>query len=95
MSDLPPDSSVAEPPGQGRLILLATVLGTVLVPLATYGVMLVHDQFDPMCATGGEGRIACATRAFVVTVMSVLPGLLIGVVSGLVLASRRAAKRLS
>jgi hypothetical protein len=54
---------------------------------------VIHDQFDPMYATGGEGRIACATRAFVVTVMSVLPGLLIGVVSGLVLASRRAAKR--
>ena len=45
-----------------------------------------------MCGTGGEGGIACATRAFVVTVMSILPGLLIGVVGGLMLASRRDAK---
>ena len=95
MSHLPSDASAAETQGQGRLILVTTLLGTVLVPLATYGVMLLHDQFDPMCVAGGEGRIACATRAFVVTVMSVLPGLLIGVVSGRVLASRRAAKRLS
>jgi hypothetical protein len=43
---------------------------------------LTYDAFDPMYGSGGEGRIACATRAFVVTAMSILPGLLIGVVSG-------------
>jgi hypothetical protein len=45
-------------------------------------------------ATGGEGGIACATRAFVVAVMSVLPGLLIGVVTGLRLAARRDRKHI-
>jgi hypothetical protein len=45
-------------------------------------------------ATGGEGGIACATRAFVVTVMSILPGLLIGVVTGLRLAARRDRKHI-
>ena len=77
------------------MILLAALLGTVLVPLATYGVMQIHDQFDPMCVAGGEGRIACAMRAFMVTVISVLPGVLIGIVSGMFLASRRAARRRS
>jgi hypothetical protein len=51
--------------------------------------MLVYDQFDPMCGVGGEGGIACATCAFVVTMLSILLGLLIGVVTRLVLASRR------
>ena len=79
-------------PGNGRLILLAAVAGTVLLPVAVWCVMRLYDQFDPMCGAGGEGRIACATRAFVVTAMSVVPGFVIGVLGGLRLASRRAAK---
>jgi hypothetical protein len=58
----------------------------VAVPVAVWGAMMVYDHFDPMC--GGEGGIACATRAFVVTLMSILPGLLIGVVTGVRLAAR-------
>jgi hypothetical protein len=78
-------------PGNGRLILLSEVAGTVLLRVAAWCVMLLYDQFDPMCGAGGEGRIACATRAFVVTALSVVPGLVIGVLGGLRLASRRAA----
>jgi hypothetical protein len=42
-----------------------------------------------------RGCIACATRAFVVTVMPILPGLLIGVVAGLRLAARRDRKNIA
>jgi hypothetical protein len=56
-------------PGNGRLILLSAIAGTVLLPVAA-------------CGAGGEGRIACATRAFVVTAMSVVPGLVIGFWAG-------------
>jgi hypothetical protein len=79
-------------PGHGWLIALSALLGTILIPIAVWCTMLIYDQFDPMCGSGGEGGIACATRAFVVTVMSILPGLLIGVAGGLMLASRRDAK---
>jgi hypothetical protein len=92
MSHLQPDPPPA--PGHGWLIARSALLGTVLVPVAVWGAMLVYDRFDPMCGTGtgSEGGIACATRAFVVTVMSILPGPLIGVVSGVRLASRRDAR---
>ena len=43
----------------------------------------------------GEGGIACATRAFVVTLMSILPGLLIGVMAGLRLAAQRDRKNIA
>jgi hypothetical protein len=76
-------------PGNGRLILLSAIAGTVLLPVAAWRVVLLYDQFEPMCGAGGEGRIGCATRAFVVTAMSVVPGLVIGVLGGLRLASRR------
>jgi hypothetical protein len=91
MSNLPPDPLPMPAParGHGWLIALAALLGMVLTPVAVWCAMLVYDRFDPMCGTGGEGGIACATRAFVVTVMSILPGLLMGVVGGLFLASRR------
>jgi hypothetical protein len=90
MTDLHPTTPPA--PGHGWLIALSALLGTILIPVAVWCTMLIYDQFDPMCGTGGEGGIACATRAFVVTVMSILLGLLIGIVSGLMLASRRDAK---
>jgi hypothetical protein len=90
MTDLQPNTPSA--PGYGWLIALLALLGTTLIPAGVWCTMLIYDQFDPMCGTGGEGGIACATRAFVVTVMSILPGLLIGVVGGLMLASRRDAK---
>lgn len=70
-------------------MLLSALSGTALTPAAVWCAMLAYDHFDPMCGTGGEGGIACATRAFVVTVMSIVPGLLIGVGSGVFLASRR------
>jgi hypothetical protein len=87
MNSLQPDSSST--PGHGRLILLAAPLGMVLTPVAVWCAMLGYDRLDPMCGSGGEGGIACATRAFAVTMMSILPGLLIGVGIGLLLASRR------
>jgi hypothetical protein len=89
MSNLPPDPLPTPARGHGWLVALAALLGMVLTPVAVWCAMLVYDQFDPMCGTGSEGGIACATRAFVVTVMSILPGLLMGVVGGLFLASRR------
>jgi hypothetical protein len=89
MSDAPPGPAAPVAQNRGWLIAVAALLGTVLTPVAVWCGMLGYDRFDPMCGTGGEAGIACATRAFVVTVMSVLPGLLIGVVSGLVLAARR------
>lgn len=95
MEDQPPKASPpAAPPSHGRLIALTTLLGTMGVPVAVWCAMLTYDAFDPMCGTGGEGGIACATRAFVVTVMSILPGLLIGVVTGLRLAARRDRSKL-
>jgi hypothetical protein len=92
VSHPPSRPSPVAAPGSGRLILLSTVAGTVLLPVAVWCLMLLYDQFDPMCGAGGEGRIACAARTFVVTAMAVLPGLVIGVLGGLRLASRRAAK---
>jgi hypothetical protein len=86
---LPPDPLPTPAQGHGWLIALAALVGTVLTPVAAWCAMLVYDQFDPMCGTGGEGGIACATRTFIVTVMSILPGLLMGIVGGQFLASRR------
>jgi hypothetical protein len=40
-------------PGNGRLILLSAIAGTVLLPVATWCVMRLYDQFDPMCGAGG------------------------------------------
>jgi hypothetical protein len=91
--DMPAMPSVA-PASQGWLIALAALLGTVLVPSAVWLMMMAYDVFDPMCGTGGEGGIACATRAFVVTLMSILPGLLIGLFVGAKLAARRDRKAL-
>jgi hypothetical protein len=90
MTDLQPNTLPA--PSHGWLIALSALLGTIFIPVGVWCTMLIYDQFDPMCGSGGEGGIACATRAFVTTVMSILPGLLIGVVSGLMLASRRDAR---
>jgi uncharacterized membrane protein len=81
--------STAAPASHGWLIALAALGGTVGVPVAVWCAMMAYDHFDPMCGSGGEGGIACATRAFVVTLMSILPGLLIGVVTGVRLAARR------
>jgi hypothetical protein len=92
MSHPSPGPSAAPPAGHGWLIALAGLLGTVLTPVAVWCAMRTYDQFDPMCGTGGEGDIACATRAFVVTLMSILPGLLIGVGGGVFLAARRSRK---
>jgi hypothetical protein len=85
----PTPMPLAGPPSHGSLIAVMSLLGTVLIPIAVWCAMLAYDWFDPMCGSGGEGDIACATRALVVTTMSILPGLLIGVVTGLVLTARR------
>lgn len=77
------------PQGQGLIILLATLFGAVLIPVAVWCAMLIYDHFDPMCGAGGEGGIACALRALAVTAISVVPGLLIGGGGGLFLVSRR------
>lgn len=77
------------PQGQGLVILLATLFGAVLIPVAVWCAMLIYDHFDPMCGAGGEGGIACALRALAVTAISVVPGLLIGGGGGLFLVSRR------
>jgi hypothetical protein len=90
MTDLQPNTPPA--PGHGWLIALSALLGTTLIPAGVWCTMLIYGRFDPMCGTSGEADIACVTRAFVVTVMSILPGLLIGVVGGLMLASRHDAK---
>ena len=87
MSELPTDPATSPAPCHERLIALATLLGTGLIPIAVWCAMLGYDRFDPMCGTGGEGGIACATRALGVTVM-ILPGLLTGVTTGLYLAFR-------
>jgi hypothetical protein len=93
MADSTPDPALpAVAASHGWLIALAALLGTVGVPVAVWGTMMAYDHFDPMCGSGGEGGIACATRAFVVTLMSILPGLLIGVVTGVRLAARRDRK---
>jgi hypothetical protein len=65
------------PQGQGLIILLATLFGAVLIPVAVW------------CAMRGEGGIACALRALAVTAISVAPGLLIGGGGGLFLVCRR------
>jgi ABC-type phosphate transport system permease subunit len=78
----------------GWLIAAAALLGTILVPLLVGCAMAAYDAFDPMCRLGGEASIACGMRAFVVTMTSILPGLLVGVVAGLRLASRRDRKAL-
>ncbi|MFL6820012.1 MAG: hypothetical protein ACJ8EF_18935 [Bradyrhizobium sp.] len=36
--------------------------------------MAAYDAFDPMCRAGGEGGISCGMRAFVTTMMSIIPG---------------------
>ncbi len=71
-------------------MLLATLLGTVLTPLLIWCAMLVYNQLDPACEGGGEDRIGCAMRALAVTGLSIVPGLLIGVIGGLVVSARRA-----
>jgi hypothetical protein len=55
MSNVPPDPSAACGQGHGWLIAVATLLGTVLTPVAVWCAMLAYDNFDPMCGTGGEG----------------------------------------
>ena len=92
MSHPSPGPSAVPPAGHGWLIALSGLLGTVLTPVAIWCAMMAYDQFDPMCGTGGEGDIACVTRAFVVTLMSILPGLLVGVGGGVLLAARRGRK---
>ena len=88
MSDPLPAPPAAQ--WRGLIILLATLFGAVLIPVAVWCAMLVYDHFDPMCGTGGEGGIACALRALAVTAISVVPGLLIGVCVGTYLGSRSA-----
>ena len=95
MADPTPEPPPAVPASHGWLIAFAALLGIVLVPVAVWCAMRGYDAFDPTCGTGGEGGIACATRAFVVTLMSILPGLLIGVVAGLRLAARRDRKNIA
>jgi|1185.fasta_scaffold548569_1 hypothetical protein len=73
----------------GWLIALAGLLGMVVVPGFVSFAMLAYDALDPMCGGGGEGAITCGMRAFVITLMSILPGLLIGVFAGQALARRR------
>jgi hypothetical protein len=85
----------AAPPAPARvgggIVLLGTALGAVLTPVVVWCAMLVYDHFDPMCDGGGaEGSLSCVLRALAVTVISVVPGLLIGVVGGRYFASRRA-----
>ena len=92
MADPTPEPPPAVPASHGWLIALAALGGTAGVTVATWCTMMAYDRFDPMCGNGGEGSIGCATRAFVVTLMSILPGLLVGVVTGLWLAARRERK---
>jgi len=56
MNSLQPDFSST--PGHGR----AALLGMALTPVAVWCAMLGYDRLDPMCGSGGEGGIACATR---------------------------------
>jgi hypothetical protein len=90
MSNPSPDP--AAPPARidGGIVLLGTGLGAVLTPVVVWCAMLVYDHFDPMCDGGAEGSLACVLRALAVTMISVVPGLLIGVVGGRYFASRRA-----
>ena len=90
MSNASPDPAAPAARVDGRIVLLGTALGAVLTPVVVWCVMLVHDHFDPMCDGGAEGSLACVLRALAVTMISVVPGLLIGVVGGRYFASRRA-----
>jgi hypothetical protein len=78
---------------RGWLITLTALLDTILVPLCVGLAMAAYDAFDPMCRAGGEGGISCGMRAFVTTMMSIVPGFLIGVVAGVKLAGWRHRKR--
>jgi hypothetical protein len=99
LGDSRPNNSMNEPSPvppavpvrvDGRIVLLGTALGAVLTPLLVWCAMLVYDHFDPMCDGGAEGSLACVLRALAVTMISVVPGLLIGVAGGRYFASRRA-----
>jgi hypothetical protein len=80
------------PPAQvdGRIVLLGTALGAVLIPVVVWCTMLAWDHFDPLCDGGAEGSLSCVLRALAVTAISVVPGLLFGIVGGRHFAARRA-----
>jgi hypothetical protein len=90
MSNASPDPAAPPAPVDGRIVLLATALGAALTPVVVWCAMLAYNHFDPMCDGGAEGSLACVLRALAVTMISVVPGLLIGVVGGRYFASRRA-----
>ena len=86
-----PDPAVPPARVDGRIVLLATALGAVLTPVVVWCSMLAYNHFDPICDGGGaEYSLSCVLRALAMTMISMVPGLQIGVVGGRYFASRRA-----
>jgi hypothetical protein len=91
MSNRSPDPATPPARVDGGIVLLGAALGAVLTPVVVWCAMLAYNHFDPMCAGGGaEDSLSCVLRALAVTIISIVPGLLIGVVGGRYFALRRA-----
>jgi hypothetical protein len=73
-------------------VLLGTLAGIFVTPLAVFLLVLILNQFNPRCGTPGDSG-GCEMSLVTVPLMSVLPGAAIGFVVGAVRGVRAVRSR--
>ena len=75
---------------KGSRLGLGTILGVILIPLATLLVMSILNQADTACTQGGaEDSLSCTLRLVAVTGLSIPVGALLGLLVAVLLGRRQ------
>jgi hypothetical protein len=89
----PEAGPLPSPKGLGRIVLLGTLLGLVLIPCAVFFVMEIVNLAVFECYdNGAEGSLSCTLRQLAVTGLSIPPGGIIGLLVAVRIGEKRADK---
>lgn len=94
MADPPPQMpSKSAPAAAGAAGAgLGCLAGAILVPIATFVIVLIRNQFDPVCGTPADSG-GCEMGLFTIPTTSIVPGVLIGISVGFLIGLARASRR--
>ena len=71
---------------------LGCLAGAILVPVIVFVIVLIRNQFDPVCGTPADSG-GCEMGLFAIPITSIVPGVMIGILAGFLLGWLRAARR--